>query len=142
MIVSTAVLLLFQLIMNTYLPWTVLLLPFAVLPLALLCLGISWFLSALGVFIRDVGQTIGLLVTGLMFLSPVFFPLSAIPEKWQGLARLNPMVFPIEMARDVLVWGKTPDWAEWGIYLLMTLVVAWAGFVSFQKTRRGFADVI
>jgi lipopolysaccharide transport system permease protein len=52
------------------------------------------------------------------------------------------MVFPIEMARDVLVWGKTPDWAEWGIYLLMTLVVAWAGFVSFQKTRRGFADVI
>jgi lipopolysaccharide transport system permease protein len=59
--------------MNTYLPWTVLLLPFAVLPLALLCLGISWFLSALGVFIRDVGQTIGLLVTGLMFLSPVFF---------------------------------------------------------------------
>ncbi|MBK1890242.1 ABC transporter permease [Undibacterium sp. 14-3-2] len=142
MLVSTAVLLLFQLIMNTYLPWTVLLLPFAVLPLALLCLGISWFLSALGVFIRDVGQTIGLLVTGLMFLSPVFFPLSAIPEKWQGLARLNPMVFPIEMARDVLVWGKTPDWAEWGIYLLMTLLVAWAGFVSFQKTRRGFADVI
>jgi lipopolysaccharide transport system permease protein len=78
----------------------------------------------------------------MMFLSPVFFLYLPFLKNGRGLARLNPMVFPIEMARDVLVWGKTPDWAEWGIYLLMTLLVAWAGFVSFQKTRRGFADVI
>lgn len=142
MFVSIVVLLLFQFFADEPMRLTAFLLPLAVFPLALLCLGISWFLSALGVFIRDVGQTIGLLVTGLMFLSPVFFPLSAIPKEWQGLASLNPMVFPIEMARGLLVWGETPDWAEWGIYLLMTLVVAWLGFVSFQKTRRGFADVI
>ncbi|MCU6434915.1 ABC transporter permease [Undibacterium sp. Jales W-56] len=142
MVISILVLLVFQFVITGYIPLTLLLLPLIVLPLALICLGISWFLSAIGVFLRDVGQTIGILVTGLMFLSPVFFPLSAIPARWQVFAKLNPMVFPIEMARRVIVWGKLPDWQELAQYTAAALLVAWAGFICFQKTRRGFADVL
>lgn len=142
LVVSVIVLLIFQLIVFGHIPWTVLLLPMVIFPLALICLGLSWFLSAIGVFLRDVGQTIGIFVTGLMFLSPVFFPLSAIPVDWQMVANLNPMVFPIEMARQILVWGKQPDWLDWILYLCVSICIAWAGFACFQKIRRGFADVI
>ncbi|MFZ6672734.1 ABC transporter permease [Undibacterium sp. Xuan67W] len=142
MSISVLVLLVFQFAITGYVPVTLLFLPMVVLPLALICLGASWFLSAIGVFLRDVGQTIGILVTGMMFLSPVFFPLSAIPERWQFFAKLNPMVFPIETARRVIVWGNQPDWTELVLYTLVAFFIAWAGFICFQKTRRGFADVL
>lgn len=140
--ISLLVLLVFQFSINGNLHLTVLAIPFVLLPLVLFCLGISWFLSAIGVFLRDVGQTIGVFVTGLMFLSPIFFPLSSIPASWRALAALNPLVFPIEQARNVLVWGRMPNLIEWGIYTVFAALVAWLGFASFQKTRRGFADVL
>ncbi|MBI1889902.1 MAG: ABC transporter permease [Burkholderiales bacterium] len=140
--ISVLVLLVFQFVISGNLPPTILLLPFVLLPLALFCLGISWFLSALGVYLRDVGQTIGILVTGLMFLSPIFFPLSAIPSHWVFFAKLNPLVFPIEQARNVIVWGNLPPVGEWLIYTTCAALIAWIGFVFFQKTRRGFADVL
>lgn len=142
MSISVVVLLMFQLVVFGQIPWTALFLPIVILPLALICLGLSWFLSAIGVFLRDVGQTVGIFVTGLMFLSPVFFPLSAIPERWQTLANLNPMVFPIEMSRQVLVWRVQPNWFDWLLYLCISFFIAWSGFACFQKIRRGFADVI
>ena len=80
-LVSLGVLLLFSLIVSQSCPWTVFLLPAVLLPLALLVLGLGWFFSSLGVYLRDVGQTIGLVTTVLMFLSPVFYPVTAIPEK-------------------------------------------------------------
>lgn len=142
MFVSLLVLICFQLLVRGHLPITILLLPMVILPLAMLCLGIAWFLSAIGVFLRDVGQTIGIFVTGLMFLSPIFFPLSSIPLRWQPLAKLNPLVFPIEQARNVQIWGVIPNGAEWLIYASVATLTAWLGFVCFQKTRRGFADVL
>lgn len=140
--VSLLVLLAFQLAINGGLHWTVLLMPAVLFPFALFCLGISWFLSAIGVFLRDVGQTIGVFVSGLMFLSPIFFPLSSIPAGWRALAALNPLVFPIEQSRNVLVWGHVPNWADWITYSVLSVVVAWCGFAAFQKTRKGFADVL
>jgi lipopolysaccharide transport system permease protein len=142
MFVSFLVLLAFQLIVSGHVPFTLFLMPLIVLPLALFCLGISWFLSAIGVFLRDVGQTIGIFITGLMFLSPIFFPLSSIPVRWQAIAKLNPLVFPIEQARNVQIWGVIPNWNDWLIYTSIAFSIAWLGFVCFQKTRRGFADVL
>jgi len=142
LIISVLVLLIFQFIATETLPWTVILLPAVIFPLALISLGLSWFLSAIGVFLRDVGQTIGILVTGLMFLSPVFFPLSAIPLHWQEIAQWNPLVLPIEMARQVLIWGQVPDLNVLATYTCVACLIAWSGFVCFQKTRRGFADVL
>lgn len=141
-LISYAVLLLFYLLTQAHLNWTVVYLPLVILPYLLLILGISWFLAATGVYLRDVGQTTGILVTVLMFLSPVFYPITALPEEYRLLLHLNPLTFIIEQTREVLIWGHAPDWAGLGLYLLAGTFIAWAGLFWFQKTRKGFADVL
>lgn len=121
---------------------TALLLPLSILPLVLLTLGLAWLLASLGVFLRDVAQFIGLATTALMFMSPIFFPVSAIPESYQGVLYLNPLTPAVEGVRSILYWGKGIQIGEWAFSLAISLIVAWFGFVWFQKTRRGFADVI
>lgn len=141
-LISLAVLLLFALVVNQALPWTAFLLPLVALPLVFLVLGLGWFLGAMGVFLRDVGQTVGLLTTVLMFLSPVFYPATALPEEFRRLLLLNPLAAVIESARDVLLWGRMPDWLALAPHFAASLLVAWLGFAWFQKTRKGFADVL
>ena len=140
--ISTIVLLGFELVSNGHLPITALFAPIVFLPLVLFILGVSWLLAATGVYLRDIGQTIGILTSGLLFISPIFFPTSALPEKWQLLAHLNPLTFPIEQTRRVLVWGMGIEWGEWGLYTSAASLITWAGFAWFQKTRQGFADVL
>jgi len=127
---------------NGYLNLTVLLIPIVILPLIILSLGFSWILASFGVFVRDTGQTIGLLTTLLMFLSPVFYPVSAVPEALQPYIMINPMTFIIEQVRLVVMRGEFPNWTGLGIYLVIAILLMLAGFTWFQKTRKGFADVI
>lgn len=140
--ISVLVLLIFFLGIEHYLHWTVLLLPVLLFPFVLLTMGFCWFLAATGVFLRDVGQTTGIVTTALLFLSPVFYPVSALPEAYRPFIYLSPLTFMIEQARGALLWGTTPDWTGLGIYLVFGVLAAWAGFVWFQKTRKGFADVL
>ncbi|EEE06200.1 ABC transporter permease [Burkholderia multivorans] len=140
--ISITILLVAEFLIQGSVPITALLLPVVLTPLCLLILGISWLLSATGVYLRDIGQTIGILVTALMFLSPIFFPLSSLPENIRNLVYWNPLTFPIEQSRNVLIWGKPIDWTIWCGYLAISLIVSWIGFAWFQKTRKGFADVI
>lgn len=121
---------------------TAFLLPMVILPFALLIMGLSWALASLGVFLRDVSQFIGVVVPILMFLSPIFYPASALPESYRHLLYINPLTPVIEMTRDVLFWGELPDFTMLAIYWLATGVIAWLGFAWFQKTRKGFADVL
>lgn len=121
---------------------TVLLLPLIMLPFALFIIGLSWALASLGVFLRDVSQIIGVVTSVLMFMSPIFYPVSALPENYRHILYLNPLTPVIEMTRDVLYWGKLPDFTLLGIYWLAASVIAWLGFAWFQKTRKGFADVL
>jgi lipopolysaccharide transport system permease protein len=121
---------------------SVLYFPFVILPFCLLIMGLSWALASLGVFLRDVSQIIGVLTSVLMFLSPIFYPASALPEAYRRLLFLNPLTPVIEQARDVLFWGKTPDFLLMGVYSVAASGVAWVGFFWFQKTRKGFADVL
>jgi lipopolysaccharide transport system permease protein len=141
-LISVLVLLIAIALVNFQLNWTVLLFPFLLLPLVLLTMGISWFVASLGVFLRDVGETTGIITTIMLFLSPVFFPASALPDEYRGLLQINPLTFIIEQSRDVLIWGKPLDWQGWGIYLVSSLAAAWLGLFWFQKTRKGFADVL
>lgn len=141
-LISVLVLLTAFALTHFYLHWTVVLLPLLLVPLVLLTMGITWFVASVGVFLRDVGQTTGIVTTIMLFLSPVFFPVSALPEDYRGLLQANPLTFMIEQARDILVWGKPLDWRGLGLYALASLVVAWLGLFWFQKTRRGFADVV
>ncbi len=141
-LVSLSVLLAAFVLFNGYLHWTVIFAPLIFLPLVIVTLGLAWMLAALGVFLRDVGQTIGIFTTVLMFLSPVFYPLTAVPEKFRPFIIANPLTFIIEQAREVLIWGNIPDWIGLGIYTAAAIVVAWVGYALFQKTRKGFADVL
>ena len=141
-LISLCVLLVAFALFNGYLHWTAVFAPFVLLPLVVLALGLSWVLASLGVFLRDVGQTIGLLTTVLMFLSPVFYPVTAVPERFRPFIQANPLTFIIEQAREVLIWGHLPDLAGLGIYTVAATAVAWVGYTWFQKTRKGFADVL
>jgi lipopolysaccharide transport system permease protein len=140
--ISLGVMLLAQLVTHGTLPWTIVLIPFVLLPLLWATLGIAWFLSALGVYIRDIVQTTGIITTILLFISPVFFPVAAVPQEFQTWLKLNPLTFVIEAGRNVLIFGHTFDFIAWTWYALGGLSLAWAGFWWFQKTRRGFADVV
>ena len=141
-IVSLAVLLLAELFINHSLPWTVVLFPLVLLPLIFASLGVAWFLASLGVYIRDIGQITTVFTTVLMFLSAVFYPVSALPEGYQFWLRLNPLVVIIAESRKVLIFGSLPDWTWLGVALFIGLGIAYAGFWWFQKTRKGFADVL
>lgn len=140
--ISVGVLLAANGLLKGYIHWTAVFIPFVLFPLVLLSLGLAWILASLGVFLRDVGHTIGLLTTVMMFLAPVFYPLTAVPKELRPLIMLNPLTYIIEQGRNVLVWGLRPDWVGLGIYTLVATGVAWAGYAWFQKTRKGFADVL
>ncbi len=140
--ISLLVLLSSYFLVHAQIHWTIILTPIVLLPLVVVSLGLAWILASLGVFIRDIGQITGIVTTILLFLSPVFFPASALPPHYQMWLHLNPLTFMIEEARDVLIWGRLPNWAGWGIYAAISLLFAWIGFWWFQRTRKGFADVI
>ncbi|MDF1594048.1 MAG: ABC transporter permease [Desulfobacterales bacterium] len=141
-LVSLVVLLAACVIFNGYLHWTAILTPLVLLPLIVLTLGLAWMLASLGVFLRDVGQTIIIITTVMLFLAPVFYPVSAVPEAVRVFIMANPLTFIIEQAREVLIWGRLPNWLGLGIYTLVATAFAWAGYAWFQKTRKGFADVL
>lgn len=140
--ISVLVLLVAFFAFNGYLHWTAILIPLVMLPLILFTLGLAWILSSLGVFVRDVGQTIGIFTTMALFVSPVFYPINAIPEGYRLWMMANPLTFIIEQAREVLIWGHLPNWSGLGLYSVVATAVAWAGYAWFQKTRKGFADVL
>ena len=141
-LVSVVVLIAAQLVFQGSLPITALLLPVVLLPFLLLTLGLAWWLASLGVFVRDVGQTISLVTSVMLFMSPVFFPVQSLPPAMQPWMHLNPLTFVIEQVREVVVWGRLPDWQGLAVYSLASIATAWLGFAWFQKTRKGFADVL
>ncbi len=123
-------------------PLTIVYLPLIIIPMVLYTLGLSWLLASLGVYIRDVAQFINVLMTVLMFLSPIFYPIASLPEQYHLVMNINPLTFVVEQARDVMIFGGQLNWALWLIQLLLSSLIAWLGFAWFQKTRKGFADVL
>lgn len=139
---SLVVWLIFHLICFGFPPVTILVLPLVLVPLVLVTLGLSWALASLGVYMRDVGQVVGLVTTVLLFMSPVFYAIEALPEAYRPLIRFNPLTTVIEQARHAMVWGQSMELGAWLALLGVSVVVAWAGHWWFQVTRKGFADVL
>ncbi len=135
-------LLLTALAMTAGLPATALWLPVVLAPLAVLLLGLSWFLAALGVYVRDIGHLMGMVLTAALFLSPVLYPLERVPLPWRHLLLANPLTVPVEAVRAVLLAGEPPAWEALGLYFLVALAGAAGGLAWFHTTRRGFADVL
>ncbi|MBI5591186.1 MAG: ABC transporter permease [Deltaproteobacteria bacterium] len=140
--VSLTVLIVFFAMVHFYIQWTLIFLPLIFLPLLFLIMGFSWMLAAIGVYLRDVGQSIVIVTVVLMFLGPIFYPLTRLPENYRWLFYLNPLTVIVEQTRAVAIWGDTPGWTQLAIYYGASLGIAWAGLVVFQKLRKGFADVI
>lgn len=140
--ISMNALLLVQLILNRTIVWTILLFPIILTPLIFICMGLSWFLSSLGVYIRDIGQITSVLTTALLFISAVFYPVSTLPENFQKVLIFNPLIFIITESRNALLFGILPDWDSLAGYSLFGLIIAFLGFLWFEKTRNGFADVL
>lgn len=140
--ISSMVLLAAVLVVTGSIAWTALLFPLVLLPLLMIVLGVGWILASLGVFMRDISQVVGLFTTIMMFLSPVFFPITAVPEFFRPWMQLNPLTFAIEQTRAVLIFGQPPDWLGLIKYTAAAVMIAWIGYVWFQKTRKGFADVL
>lgn len=118
------------------------LLPLVWLPFVLFLLGLAWLLAAFGAYLRDLGQLAGMASSAVLFLSPVFYPVSALPEGLQAWLWLNPLSVPIEATRAVLIDGVTPDWPALAVYLVAACLCAWGGWTVFERLRRGFADVL
>lgn len=141
-LISFLILLAAFILANGFVNWTVIFAPITVLPLLPLALGLGWLLASLGVYLRDIGQLTGIMTTMLLFLSPIFYPVTALPEAYQPILLLNPLTLIIEQTRAVVIFGMMPDWVNLVIYAITSTIICWLGFWWFQKTRKGFADVI
>lgn len=127
------------------LPWTVLLLPVVYLPILLLALAAMWFLSAVGVFLRDVASLIGVVVQLLFFLTPIAYPLAVFrgsPRVQQLVRYTNPLAPIMENARSIVVDGQPPRWLEMAVVTLASAALALAAYALFMKLKRTFADAI
>lgn len=142
LLMGYGVILIFIAVAGMPLHLSALLFPFVLLILVPMIMGLSWLLASVGVFFRDIGQIIGMALTALMFLSPIFYPSTALPESLQSMLYWNPLTFVIEQARNVLIWGTWPDFGGLLIYSIVSLVVAWLGLLAFKSMRTGFADVL
>ncbi|WP_213526021.1 ABC transporter permease [Paenibacillus sp. J31TS4] len=142
MLISVAILIIGLLIFGFGLHWTALLFPLVLLPLILFVLGLSWILSSLGVYLRDIGHVVGVLTSALMFLSPIFYPVSSIPNEFQFFYKINPISYVVEDTRQILIWGNLPNYQWIAIGTCLGLLFSFIGYKCFEKTRRGFADVL
>lgn len=141
-LVSFGILVLALFFLDGYVSWTLVFLPIVVIPFFVLTVGVAFLLAALGTFIRDIGQTVGILATVLLFMSPVFYPMSSLPDRVQSLLLLNPLTFIIEQVRQVTIFGGVPNMFGLAVYLILGLIFLQLGYYVFQKTRKGFADVL
>lgn len=142
LLISAGTLLLVLLIARGGLPLTAVTLPFVLLPFLPFLLGLAWSLSAIGVFVRDVGNVMAMVVSLIMFMSPVFYSVKTLSTDLQFWMNLNPLTLIIEQVRAVLLLGQWPDWGALGIYAVLACAFAAAAGTFFQLTRKGFADVL
>ena len=116
-------------------------LPVVVLPLVALCLGLSWIVSSLTLFFRDLAPSLVVALQLLMLGTPVFYPLQAVPMPWRTWLIVNPLAIVVENARRVLLWGTPPSWLGLFALYLLSAVVLIVGYLWFMRTRWVFADV-
>lgn len=141
-LMSFAILLIAKLVLQgSVTPWLALF-PLTLLPSALLALGFGWFLASLGVFLRDIGPVVALGLQVLIFMTPIFYPITVVPERLRPLLFFNPLTASVECFRQVVLWDRAPDWGLLGAATLLGLLCCQLGFAFFMRTKKAFADVI
>jgi lipopolysaccharide transport system permease protein len=140
--IATIPLILGLLIVHGSVPWGALLLVPIVVPLILATLGTSWLLAALGVFVRDLQAAVTPAITILMFLSCIFYPLTAVPQTLRPFIELNPMADLIQSGRDAVMLNAIPDWKVWIGLFGSGIILYGLGLWVFRSCRSAFADTI
>jgi len=141
-LINMAILLTANLLIYKSLPWTLVFFPVILLVLVPFCLGLSWMLASLGTFIRDIGHVVVVSTQVLMFMTPIFYPVDAIPEDFRYYIKLNPLTLIVSEMRSIAIYGNLPNWYGLLIYGICGWLIAWIGFFWFQKTRNGFSNVL
>lgn len=142
LVMSLVVLVVLAIVLGQGISWTILLLPVVLAPLLLLLLGLSWFISSLAVFFKDIGQLMGSLLTLLLFTSTAFFSLETAPSAIRDLILFNPLTVIMDGVRQVVILHELPNWERLGIHAVISFAVCVLGYAWFQRTRPGFADVL
>lgn len=122
--------------------WHLLWLPLWLLPVLLYGLGIACLLACLGVYVRDLVQAMPAVTSMLMFLSPIFYPLSAVSPGLQRLFLINPLTWAIESLRSILFAARPMDLPAWGLHLLFSLICIGVAWAVFSRLKSGFSDVL
>ena len=140
--VTLVVFLATSLVVEGRVPVTTFWFPVVLAPLVIVVLGLCWFLAAVGVFIRDMQHLVSALLPPLMFLSPIFYPITNIPEKYRWLLYANPLTPVVEQTRRVLVDGKAPQAEELLTAAAYAFVVLLLALIWFRRSRSAFAEAL
>jgi len=122
---------------------TLALLPLIWAPQILFTLGLGYLTASLTVFLRDIPQTLLVIFNLWFYLTPIVYPPDVIPASLQELVFwVNPMATITQIYRDLIIFGEVNHWGEWGIFIIISLLIFYGGFWIYQRLRPGFADVI
>jgi len=139
---ATIALLIATLVIQQQLHLTALWFPVLVIPQLLFTLGAAWLIASLGVFLRDIAQGITLLLMAWMYLTPIIYPESIVPERFRVLINLNPFTSLVRSYRRIFLEGAAPDWSGLAYFTGFAIVSFLVGYWWFARTRKNFADVI
>lgn len=142
LLVSTIALILIEVVFVHRLPWTIVLFPVVVAAYLPFIVGTVWILASLGVYLRDIKQAVMIVTAALLFVAPIFYPMSTIPGNYRIFLYLNPLTVIAMASQKVLYLGQMPRWDHLALYFVIATAFAWGSFCWFQITRKGFADVV
>ncbi len=141
-LVSCVVFLIAYVVLGGHFSETFLYIPLITFPILLATLGVTLILTSLGVYLRDLQQFTGVMTMILMFMTPIFYPLTSLPEEIRNIVQWNPLAFAIEEIRSAIFWNTPPDLNHLTIFIVSSWLLAWFGYWWFMRTKKGFADVL
>jgi homopolymeric O-antigen transport system permease protein len=139
---ATVALLIASVIIRRQLEVTALWLPVLLIPQLLFALGAAWLIASLGVFLRDIAQGVTLLLMAWMYLTPIIYPESLVPEQFRTFIDLNPFTSLVRSYRHIFLDGSAPDWRGLAYFTAFALLIFLFGYWWFARTRKSFADVV
>ncbi|HAS3607706.1 TPA: ABC transporter permease [Vibrio cholerae] len=140
--ISMSVFLLFYFFQGNEVFITQLLFPIILIPMIVVSLALINFLSALSVYVRDVSHIISVVVSVMLFMSPIFYSIESVPESYRWIIYLNPITFTVEALRDSVIYGKVFNLSHYAIYLFISIMLYYLSKKWFNKLKYGFSDVI
>lgn len=139
---ATVALLIATIIVRQRLEITALWLPVVLIPQLLFTLGAAWLIASLGVYLRDIAQGITLLLMAWMYLTPIIYPESIVPDRFRAPIEWNPFTSLVRSYRHIFLDGVAPDWRGLAYFSAVAVVIFVFGYWWFARTRKGFADVV